>query len=272
MSAEVHAWAGDEEQTKTYANLLIELNSAVGIAVPVIQGYHALAILHLGAGRYREALEATKYVHTQSPFGWTSQSLPLAIEAAARSNEHELAKSLLLRLDVRAQASGSPWALGLAAQSRALLSVGPETEHMYQSALAHLSQTLVTRDLAHARLLYGEWLRRDNRRVDAREQLRPAHEFFLMMGAKEFAKRTEAELLATGERVRPRTVDRTADLTPQERRVASLAADGLTNSEIAATLFLSSATIDYHLRKVYRKLNIESRRQLGKALRTQTSG
>ncbi len=268
MSAEARAWAGDEEPTRTYAAQLIELNTAFSVAIPVFQGYHALAILHLGAGQYRQALEATEYVHTQSPFGFTSQTLPLAIEAATRSNEQELATSLLLRLDERAKASGNPWALGLAAQSRALLSVGSEAEQMYKSALAHLSQTLVTRDLAYARLLYGEWLRRENRRVDAREQLRLAHEFFVTMGAKDFAKRAEAELLATGERVRPRAVDRTADLTPQERRVASLAAEGQTNSEIAATLFLSSATIDYHLRKVYRKLNIESRRQLGKALRT----
>ena len=271
MCAEILAWAGDEEPTRTYAAQLIELNSAAGIAVPVIMGYRALAILHLGAGRYSEAVEATTYVHAQSPFGWTSPALPLAIEAAARSNEPELAESLLRRLDGRATASGTPWALGLAARSRALLSEGVEAERMYRSALEYLSHTLVPRDLAHARLLYGEWLRRENRRLDARDHLRAAHEFFATMGAKGFAQRAEGELLATGEQARPRTVDRAADLTPQERRVATLAAERLTNPEIAAKLFLSPATVDYHLRKVYRKLNISSRRQLEEVLRTQSA-
>ena len=267
MSAEAHAWAGDEDPTRTYVSQLIELNTAAGLGVPVIMGYHALAVLHLGAGRYREALEATEYVHTQSPFGWTSQSLPLAIEAAARSNEHALAESLLLRLDRRATASDTPWAMGLAAQSRALLSDGSEAEKMFTSAIRYLSLTLVTRDVFYARLLYGEWLRRENRRVDARKELRAAHEFFTTMGAKGFAKRAEAELLATGERARTRTIEATPQLTPQERRVASLAAERLTNQKIAEMLFLSPATVDYHLRKVYRKLNITSRRKLEEALR-----
>jgi DNA-binding CsgD family transcriptional regulator len=141
---------------------------------------------------------------------------------------------------------------------------------LYNSALEHLSQTLVARDLAHTQLLYGEWLRRENRRIDAREQLRAAHEFFVTMGAKQFMTRAEAELLATGERARPRTVDRTGDLTPQELRIATLAAERQTNPEIAAKLFLSPATVDHHLKKVYRKLNVTSRRALGEALRTQT--
>ncbi len=266
MSADIHAWAGDDEQAMRCAALLIELNSAAGIAVPMIMGYKALAVLHLGAGRYKEALEATAYVHEQDPLGWTSQSLPIAIEAAARSNQVDLAKLLLTRLDVRACASGTDWAVGLRDQSRALVSAGARAERSYKSALAHLGQTTVTRDLAYARLLYGEWLRRENRRIDAREQLRAAYEYFAAMGARGFAGRAEAELLATGERTPPRRADNLPYLTPQERRVATLAAERLTNPEIAAKLFLSPATVDYHLRKVYRKLHITSRRELAKSL------
>jgi DNA-binding CsgD family transcriptional regulator len=157
--------------------------------------------------------------------------------------------------------------MGLRDQSRALVSADARAERMYKSAIAHLGRTIVTRDLAYARLLYGEWLRRENRRVDAREQLRAAYEYFAAMGARGLAGRAEAELLATGERAHPRTPDKLPYLTPQERRVATLAAERLTNPEIAAKLFLSSATVDYHLRKVYRKLNITSRRQLAESLR-----
>ncbi len=268
-SAEISAWAGDEESTKQSTSILIDFMSAVGSGVAVMLGYHALAVLHLGAGRYREALEATACVHTSRPLGWTSQTLPLAVEAAIRSGEPELAESLLERLAVRAEASRTPWALGLLAQSRALVSSGSEAEAFFESALGYLAETLVPRDLAYASLLYGEWLRRENRRLDARKHLRHAHEFFVAMGAKDFAKRAQAELLATGERARSRTVERRADLTPQERRVAQLASERLTNPEIAAQLFISSATVDYHLRKVFRKLDVTSRRQLGEVLRSQ---
>jgi hypothetical protein len=209
MQVDVHAWAGDDEDTRSCANVLIELNTAAGIAHPVCSGARrALATLHLGAGRYRDALKATEFVHTGSPFGYTSNVLPLAIEAATRSNECQLAESLVLRLESRARASGSPWGLGLAARSRALIPGGPEADAMYQRAIGLLAKTLVARDLAYVQLLYGEWLRRENRRVDARVQLHAAHNFFVTMGAKAFARRAEIELLATGERVRPRTVTR----------------------------------------------------------------
>jgi len=271
MRVNVHAWTGDEELTRSCASTLIELNSSIGIAKFVLWSYRALATLHLGAGRYEDALSATEFVHTESPIAYTSSVLPLAIEAAARSNQRKLAESLALRLDARARASGSLWALGLAAQSKALVSVGSEADEMYQSAIAMLAKTLVKRDLSYARLLYGEWLRRENRRVEARVQLQAANEFFVAMGAKAFAQRAEAELLATGERARPRRVELKTDLTPQEHRVASLAAERLTNPEIAARLYLSPATVDYHLKKIFRKLNITSRRQLDGALRARTS-
>lgn len=266
-----HGWEGDEETTTRYASKLDEVHSALGSQHIVIMGRYALTVLHLGAGRYGEALRASDYVHSDSPIGWTSPSLPLAIEAAVRSGDLDLAKSLLLRLEERATASGSRWGMGLMARSKALLSVGSEAEECYRTSISLLEQTLVPRDVAHARLLYGEWLRRENRRLDAREQLRTAHEFFQSMGAKGFADRAKSELLATGERVRSRTVATSSDLTPQERRIATLAAERLSNPEIAAKLFISSATVDYHLRKVFRKLNIASRRELGEALRSHTA-
>jgi DNA-binding CsgD family transcriptional regulator len=267
MSVEVHAWAGNEALTREYASILIDFMSAVGSGVAVLQGYHALAVLHLGAGRYREALDATAFVHESSPLGWTSQTLPLAIVAAARSGEREQAQIFRERLAVRAEASGTPWALGLLAQSNALLEDGREAESSFESAIGFLRQTFVPRDLAHARLLYGEWLRRENRQVDAREQLRAAYEFFTSMGANAFAKRAQAELLATGESVRSRRAQERSELTAQERRVARLASQRLTNPEIAAQLFISPATVDYHLRKVFRKLGVASRRQLSDVLR-----
>ena len=270
MGVEVQAWAGNENLTREYAGSLIELNLAIGTAVPVLQAYHTLATMHLGAGRYSEALEATSYVHTTNPLGWTSQTLPLAIEAAVRSDERELAESLLHRLGIRAKASATPWALGLFAQSTALLSGGEQAESSFETAIALLGKTLVSRDCAYARLLYGEWLRRENRRLDAREHLRKSHEYFLSMGANAFAKRAETELLATGEKARSRNAVQRSELTPQERRIAQLAAERLTNPEIAAKLFISSATVDYHLRKVFRKLGIASRRQLSDVLHSKS--
>ncbi len=163
-------------------------------------------------------------------------------------------------------ASGTSWGLGLLARSRALVETGAHSETLYQEAIDQLGRTRVSRDLAYTRLLYGEWLRRENRRIDAREQLRSAYEFFTAMGSTNYARRAETELLATGERTGKRSPRKRLELTPQEHRVAQLAANRLTNAEIAAQLFISSATVDYHLRKVFRKLDIESRRQLSDAL------
>src|SRR5262249_25659117 len=161
--------------------------------------------------------------------------------------------------------SGTPWALGLLARSQALLTHSPAAEKYFLQAIELLEQTTVATDVAHARLLYGEWLRREKRRAGARAQLRTAHEYFTAMGAVSFAKRAAAELLATGERARTRAARDGDNLTPQERRVAELAAGGLSNIEIASQLFISDATVEYHLGKVFRKLDIGSRRMLRKA-------
>ena len=204
----------------------------------------------------------------QTTIGFTTEALPLAVEAAVRAGQVDKARHALADLEPRALASGTPWALGLLARSRALLTDGPEAETYYLEALGLLQQTTVATDVGRTRLVYGEWLRRQRRRRDARTQLRLAHDFFAEIGAIGFAQRAENELLATGERTRPRSVEHALDLTPQERRVAELASNGLSNQQIASQLFISAATVDYHLRKVYRKLNIRSRVRLKTALET----
>jgi len=166
-----------------------------------------------------------------------------------------------------AAASGTDWVLGAAARSRALLADGRAADELYGEALGRLGRTRMAAHLARARLCYGEWLRRQNRRVEARSQLRPAYEAFTSMGAQAFAERARRELVATGEKVRKRSEDTQADLTPQEAEIAQLARDGLTNAQIGAQLFIGARTVEWHLRKVFGKLDIGSRRELEGALR-----
>jgi RNA polymerase sigma factor (sigma-70 family) len=158
--------------------------------------------------------------------------------------------------------AGTDWALGIEARSQALLSDGDEAEEFYREAIARLGHTRVRVHLARAHLVYGEWLRRTGRRVKAREELRTAHELFTDFGAEAFAERARVELEATGERARKRTVETLDQLTPQETQIARLAAEGHTNREIAARLFISASTVEYHLRKTFRKLGVKSRTQL----------
>ena len=167
---------------------------------------------------------------------------------------------------MRATASATPWALGLLERSQAMLADDSLAEGLFKQSIAHLKQTLVVTDLALAHLSYGEWLRRHHRQADARIQLRQAHEAFETMGAAGFAERARTELLATGEHAVRRTVETQNDLTPQELKIAQLASRGATNPEIAAQMFISPSTVDYHLRKTYRKLGIASRRQLERSL------
>ena len=170
------------------------------------------------------------------------------------------------RVALRAAANPTPLSLGLLARSRALLTDGPDAEGLYQVAIAQLRQARGASHLARAHLLYGEWLRRVKRRRDAREQLRTAHGIFETIGADAFAQRARLELTATGETARKRTLEQRSELTSQELQVAALASTGATNPEIAAQLFISPKTVDYHLAKVFRKLGVASRRQLARSL------
>ncbi len=228
----------------------------------------AAAILYNGLARYDDAMNAG-LVCTQIAELWVSVwVLPEVIEAAVRIDEEQVARDSLDRLVDATQPCGTDWALGILARSRALLDDGPDTDALYNEAIERLGRTNLRPELARARLLYGEWLRRRGKRVDARAQLRAAHEMFEAIGMEAFAERARRELLATGETVRKRTAEAAAsdDLTAQEQQIALLARDGLTNPEIGARLFLSPRTVEWHLRKVFLKLSITSRRQLRNVL------
>jgi DNA-binding CsgD family transcriptional regulator len=193
-------------------------------------------------------------------------SLPELAEAAARCDRRDVAVAAVERLAERARAAGTGLALGIEARVRALVSEGAVAEELYREALERLGGCRFVLDRARAHLLYGEWLRREQRRIDARQQLRTAHEMFASMGAEGFAQRARRELLATGETVRARTPHTRTQLTAQEMQIAHLARDGLSNPEIGARLFISPRTVQYHLRKVFAKLDISSRNQLHNAL------
>ena len=225
------------------------------------------AILYNGLGRYEEALAGARQAAEQAPELFVSMwALPELIEAASRTGQSGLAAGALARLAEATGTGQTDWGQGIYARCRALLSDGQDTEGWYREAVGRLSRTRVRAELARAHLLYGEWLRRELRRADARAQLRTAHEMFAAIGMQAFAERARRELLATGEHVHLRTVDKQGELTPQEAQIARLARSGLSNPEIAAELFLSARTVQYHLGKVFTKLGITSRRQLRQAL------
>jgi RNA polymerase sigma factor (sigma-70 family) len=189
-------------------------------------------------------------------------AMPELIEAAVRVGAFELAAETHRCLTERTTASGTEWALGVAARSHALVAEGDRPGDLYLEAIERLGRTRMAVDLARSHLLYGEWLRRQRRRLDARNELRTAHEMFTGFGMEAFAERARVELLAGRERARDRTVESLDQLTPQESQVARLAEQGKTNREIAAQLFISPSTVDYHLQKAFRKLDIKSRTQL----------
>ena len=227
-----------------------------------LRSHMSVLEIDLGLGRYGEALEHASVVYANDLLALGNLNLPNTIEAAIRSGERAQADVALERLTLRATAADTPWALGLLARSRALLADDDAAESLYREAIGIFEPTRLAVDLARSHLVFGEWLRRQNRRIDARDHLRVAHEMFATMGSEAFAGRAHAELLATGEHARKRTIETTNVLTPREAHVAQLAADGQTNAEIAAELYIGSTTVDYHLRKVFRKLAVTSRRQL----------
>lgn len=257
---------GDEAQ----ALMLTEASKPAAIVrgegVVLTIGEHTRAVLCNGLGRYQAALDPAQSASAQDELMYSVWSLPELVEAAARCGQAELAADALARLCERTQAAGTELALGIEARSRALLSEGEPAERLYSEAIQRLGGTRMRPALARAHLLYGEWLRREKRRADAREHLRTAYERLAAMGMEAFAERARGELVATGETVHKRTVQTRYELTAQEVQIARLAGDGLTNPEIGAQLFLSARTVEWHLRKVFGKLGISSRRELGRAL------
>jgi DNA-binding CsgD family transcriptional regulator len=223
--------------------------------------------LYNGLGRYDAALAAVRDAGERpDEIGSPTWAVAELIEAAVRQEDHTLAHRGLTRLAETTRASGTEFALGIEARSRALLSDGDAADSLYREAIERLQRTRLRVDLARSHLLYGEWLRRERRRVDARERLRTAFEMFTGMGVEAFTGRAERELLATGEQVRKRSVETRDELTAQEAQIARLAGEGLSNTEIGARMFISQHTVAYHLRKVFSKLDITSRSQLDRAL------
>jgi DNA-binding CsgD family transcriptional regulator len=262
----VKCWRGAEPDARRSVDAVTADAIARGQGLAITLAQFQLAILELGHARYEDARIAALNVFEADPMYIGSLSLPDAVEAAVRSGDGSAAHAALERLSDRALATQTPWALGLLARARALIASDEDAEPLYAEALDHLGRSGVLTDVARSRLVYGEWLRRQRRRRDARVQLRRAHETLQAMGAGAFAHRAEVELLATGERARARVDETRDELTPQERQVAQLAAEGESNAEIAAQLFISPHTVAYHLRKVFNKLSVSSRNQLAGAL------
>jgi DNA-binding CsgD family transcriptional regulator len=259
-------WRGNEAESLEFSEAWRREATARGEGLGLSVLEWAIALLHNGNGRYAEALAAARQGGEQDDAGLFAWTLVELIEAGVRSGATDAASAALDRLSARTQASGTDWALGIEAGSRALLSDGRDAEPLYREAVERLGRTRGVVHLARAQLLYGEWLRRENRRVDAREQLRAAHDTFSRIGAEAFAERARGELLATGETAPRRTAETRDVLTPQEAQIARMARDRQTNPEIGAQLFISPRTVEYHLRKVFTKLDISSRKELRGAL------
>jgi DNA-binding CsgD family transcriptional regulator len=258
---------GQEAEASELIAATIAEASAGGQGTAVQYAHWANAVLMNSLGRYEEAKVAATEASEDTPELFVAMwSLSELVEAATRTGDADVATRALSNLAGHTEISDRDWALGVHARARALIAEGAEAEPLYREAIERLERTHLLPDLARSRLVYGEWLRRENRRADAREQLRIAHETFVSMGAEAFAERARHELLATGEKVRSRSDDTRDELTPQEEQIARLARDGLTNPEIGAQLFLSPRTVEWHLRKVFSKLEISSRKQLRAAL------
>ncbi|MFC7787859.1 ATP-binding protein [Microbacterium sp. MAHUQ-60] len=256
------AWRGRSDETGHAHAALAQEGESGDHATEVSLAEYGMAVLHNGLRAYDAARHAAERAFRSDELTHSNLAHTELIEAACRSGEPERVADALEELCMRATASGTPWALGLAARSRALTSTGPTAEAHYKEAISQLSRCRTVAHLARTHLVYGEWLRREGRRQDAREQLRTAHELLSDMGAEAFAARAAGELAATGEFARKRAVRPTDELTPHELHVARLVATGATSREVGAQLFLSPRTIEAHLRSIFRKLGITSRRQL----------
>jgi DNA-binding CsgD family transcriptional regulator len=260
----VTAWRGRPAEASMLIDAAVRELTARGEGGALAVADYARAVLANGLGRYTEALSAALAADAFEVDGFTiyAQGLSELIEAAARSGAADRGADALQRLSAMTDGSGTEWGAGLRARCQALLSADDEAEVLYQEAIERLGRTRVRVELARAHLLYGEWLRH----LDAREQLRVAHQMLSGMGVEAFAERARRELVATGESIRRRATETVNALTAQESHIARLAVEGRTNPEIGAQLFLSARTVEWHLSKVFTKLGIGSRRELRQAL------
>ena len=253
---------GHEAEITPLIQATLAAAEAAGQGGAATGAHWAAAVLHNGLGRYADALTAARKATRDATVFTSILVVPELVEAAARTGNTDVAADALQRLAEATQPSGNDLALGVEARCRALLRDGKTAERLYHEAIDRLGRTQLRPDLARARLLYGEWLRRQARRVEARQQLRTAYDMLTAIGMAAFAERARRELIATGEKVRQRTVETSDQLTAQEALIARLARDGLSNSEIGAQLFISTRTVEWHLRKVFTKLGVSSRRHL----------
>ncbi|MFD8690002.1 AAA family ATPase [Streptomyces sp. NPDC059651] len=260
------AWRGEDPQAAELIEAGVLQATSWGEGRAIGGGHYLLAVLYNGLGRYEDALASAEPAMEYEDLGVAGFTVFELVEAGARSGAHEAASAALRRLEELAEAGGSDWALGVLARSRALLCEGPAADLLYREAIERLERCRIAIHLARTHLVYGEWLRSVNRIPDAREHLRTAYEMLQGFGAAAFAERARRELLATGESVRQRAVDARDALTAQEAQIARLAADGMTNPEIGAELFISARTVEWHLRKVFAKLDVSSRKKLRGAL------
>ncbi|WP_217140814.1 LuxR family transcriptional regulator [Streptomyces sp. AC627_RSS907] len=260
------AWRGDDVQAAEPIQAGAREAATWGEGRAIGLAHYLLAVLHNGLGRYGDALADAEAAAAHEDLAVTGFALMELVEAGVRGDAPEAAAAALIRLEERVGANGTEWALGVLARSRALLSDGRTADWLYREAVAHLGRTRVTVHLARTHLVYGEWLSRENRRADAREQLRTAFDMLHGCGARAFAERARRELAALGESVRSHEAGVYEALTAQEAHIARLAAEGKTNTEIGVELFISARTVEWHLRKVFTKLEVTSRTRLREAL------
>jgi DNA-binding CsgD family transcriptional regulator len=262
----LEAWRGNALQARELIEMTLHEAGSRGEGIGVAISEYARAVLCNGLGEYEQAFAAACSASEHEEVVAENWGLSELVEPATRTGRMDVATSAMNRLARKARAAGTDWALGIEARSRALLSEGERANELFCEAIEHLGRTRVRAELARTHLLYGEWLRREGRRVDARAQLRAALDQFTSFEMEAFAERARRELQATGEKVRKRTEETRDELTPQERQIAQLARQGLSNPEIGGRLFLSPRTVEYHLSKVFTKLGIRSRGQLADAL------
>ena len=261
------ALRGDEAEGRALIAATLAEATAAGQGLGVQFAHWTGAILFNGLARYDLALEAARTATDgELDLFVAPWAMPELIEASVRNREPEVGRAYLERLEASTSSAGGDWALGIEARCRALLAAGPYADACYREAITRLRRTRLRTEIARAHLLYGEWLRHEGRRADARMQLRTAHDMLATIGMQAFRERARRELVATGEKVRKRTAATRDDLTAQEAQIAWLARDGLSNSEIGAQLFISARTVEWHLGKVFAKLGITSRSGIRTAL------